>query len=153
MMIDKEKIKSKIAIIDENTSELKKMQGLSLDDLFHNLRDRAAVKYFIRTSIEAMIDISAHIIARNLLGTPSTNVEVILTLVQKKIIPDENLITYTKMVKYRNRLTHFYDEVSVNEIYDIIQNHLGDFDLFIHDILIYLEKEDHSFGIYQENML
>ncbi|OQX85575.1 MAG: hypothetical protein B6D55_07250, partial [Candidatus Omnitrophica bacterium 4484_70.2] len=66
-MIDKEKIKNKIAIIKENLSELEKMKSLTLKDLSCNLRDLAAAKYFIRTSIEAMIDIGSHIIAKNLL--------------------------------------------------------------------------------------
>lgn len=139
-MIDQEKIKSKIGIIRENFLELKKMQDLSLEDLARSARDLAAAKYFIRTSIEAMIDIGTHIIAKNLLGTPSTNVEVILILAKKGVISEDNLEVYTKMVKYRNRLTHFYNEVSAQEIYHTIQSRLGDFESFIQDILLYLEK-------------
>jgi len=68
-------------------------------------------------------------------------VEVILVLAEKGIIPQKNAEIYVKMVKYRNRLTHFYNEVTVSEIYNIIQNYLGDFKLFIKDILYFLEKE------------
>ena len=136
-MIDREKIKYKITIIRENLSELEKMQDLPLDTLSSNARDLAAAKYFIRTSIEAMIDIGAHIIAKNLLGTPSTNVEVMIILAQKKVIPENNLEVYTKIVRYRNRLTHFYSEVTAQEIYDIIHNHLHDFEAFVKDILHY----------------
>lgn len=139
-MIDQEKIKTKIEIIRENLNELKKMKGLSLEDLSANARDLAAAKYFIRTSIEAMIDIGMHIIAKGLLGTPSTNIEVVITLAKKGIVPERNLEVYTKMVKYRNRLTHFYSEVTVQEIYNIIQTHLVDFETFIKDILIYLDR-------------
>jgi len=139
-MIDQEKIKTKIEIIRENLNELKKMKGLSLEDLSANARDLAAAKYFIRTSIEAMIDIGMHIIAKGLLGTPSTNIEVVITLAKKGIVPESNLEVYTKMVKYRNRLTHFYSEVTVQEIYNIIQTHLVDFETFIKDILIYLDR-------------
>jgi len=139
-MIDQEKIKTKIEIIRENLNELKKMKGLSLEDLSANARDLAAAKYFIRTSIEAMIDIGMHIIAKGLLGTPSTNIEVVITLAKKGIVPERNLEVYTKMVKYRNRLTHFYSEVTVQEIYNIIQTHLVDFETFIKDILLYLDR-------------
>ena len=141
-MIDREKIKNKIGIIRENLSELEKMRELSLEDLSHSARDLAAAKYFIRTSIEAMIDISAHIIAKNLLGTPSTNVEVMLILAQKGVVSEVRLELYTKMVKYRNRLTHFYNEVSIQEIYNIIQTRICDFDSFLQDILLYLKQKD-----------
>ena len=140
-MIDREKIKNKIAIIKENLGELEKMKDLSLEDFSRSLRDLAAAKYFIRTSIEAMIDVGTHIIAKKLLGTPSTNVEVILILAQKGVIPQKEVEIYIKMVKYRNRLTHFYNEVSIQEICEIIQNHLCDFGSFIQDILLYLEQE------------
>jgi uncharacterized protein YutE (UPF0331/DUF86 family) len=61
-------------------------------------------------------------------------------LAEKNIIPQENAVVYVKMVKYRNRLVHFYSELTVSEIYNIIQNNLGDFDLFIKDISIFLNR-------------
>jgi uncharacterized protein YutE (UPF0331/DUF86 family) len=141
-MIDKEKIKSKIRIIHENLQELEDMKSISLEDLLKQKRDVAAAKYFIRVSIEAMIDIGSHIIAKCMLGSPSTNAEVMKMLGEKGILPQENLPTYLKMVKYRNRLVHFYHEVTIPEIYDIIQNHQKDFKCFIKDILIFLDKHE-----------
>lgn len=140
-MLDKEKIKQKIGIIRDSVSELEKMKTLSPGAFSANVRDLAAAKYFIRTSIEAMIDIGAHIIARNTFGAPSTNVEIMLILAREGVIAEGKLGVYTKMVRYRNRLTHFYGEVSVEEIHGIIQSHLSDFDSFIHGITLYLEKE------------
>ena len=35
------------------------------------------------------------------------------------------------MAGYRNRLTHFYADVTPEEIYAIINENLGDFDIFI----------------------
>lgn len=140
-MIDKEKIKQKIGIIMESVSELQKMKTLSPESLSANARDLAAAKYFIRTSIETMIDIGAHIIARNTFGAPASNVEVISILAREGVIGEEKLGVYTKMARYRNRLTHFYGEVSVEEIHGIIQNHLSDFESFIQDIILHLEKE------------
>lgn len=90
-MIDREKIKNKINIIRENFSELEKMKALSSEELSHNVRDLAAAKYLIRTAIEAMIDLGSHIIAKNLLGVPSTNVEVMVILAKKGVIPEEHL--------------------------------------------------------------
>ena len=44
------------------------------------------------------------------------------------------------MVGYRNRLTHFYFEVTPKEMYKIIQNNLGDFDKFLKYIKKILEN-------------
>jgi uncharacterized protein YutE (UPF0331/DUF86 family) len=141
-MIDKEKIKTKIDIIQENIRELKKLKSLKLDELSTSKRDLAAAKYFIRTAIEAMIDIGSHIVAKKLFGVPNTNVEVMLILKEKGVLSKENISTYVKMVKYRNRLTHFYYELTPDEIFDIIQNKLSDFEKYIAEILKYLKKEN-----------
>lgn len=137
-MVDKEKIKTKIGIIQENIEELGKLQSLKPEELSNSKRDLAAAKYFLRTSIEAMIDIGSHIIAKKFLGIPDTNVGVILKLAEKGVLSKENAGVYTKMVKYRNRLTHFYVEVNSQEIFDIIHNKLGDFEKYIAEILKYL---------------
>ncbi len=140
-MIDIEKIKDKIEIIRENLVELERMKFIPLEEFCESKRDVAASKHFLQISIESMIDICFHICAKQMFGVPSTNTEVIKLLGGKDVFPQENITTYLKMVKYRNRLVHFYHEVSVQEIYDIIQNYLDDFRSFIKDILIYLEKK------------
>lgn len=45
-----------------------------------------------------------------------------------------------EMAGYRNRLTHFYFEVTPKEMYKIIQNNLGDFDKFLKYIKKILEN-------------
>lgn len=47
------------------------------------------------------------------------------------------------MAKYRNRLVHFYAEIAAEEIYRILQNDLGDFDIFlsaVRDLLAHPER-------------
>jgi len=139
-MVDKEKLKIKIGIIQENLEELEKLRSLSLEDLSNSKRDLAAAKYFLRTSIEAMLDIGSHIIAKKFLGIPDTNVGIVLILAEKGVLSKENTDVYVKMVKYRNRLTHFYFEVSSQEIFDIMHNKLGDFGKYIAEILEYLKE-------------
>jgi len=45
-----------------------------------------------------------------------------------------------KMAGYRNRLTHFYFEITPAELHEIIQNNLGDFRVFLKHIKIILEE-------------
>lgn len=140
-MIDIEKIKSRIEIIRSNVMELEEMKGLSLENFSRQKRDVAAAKHFLREAIEAIIDIGSHIVAKRLLGAPTSAADVMITLREKGVIPQENVKVYVKMVKYRNRLVHFYHEVTIAELYDIIQNQLQDFENFIGDISSYLERD------------
>ena len=44
------------------------------------------------------------------------------------------------MAGYRNRLVHFYHEVSVEELYQITTHHLSDLDQFIKEMGAFLES-------------
>jgi len=37
-------------------------------------------------------------------------------------------------------MVHLYHEISSEEIYDILQNHLGDMEKFISEIVLFMEK-------------
>jgi len=56
-----------------------------------------------------------------------------------------------EMAGYRNRLTHFYFEVTPKEMYKIIQNNLGDFDKFLKYIKKILEKKIFKLSINNES--
>lgn len=53
------------------------------------------------------------------------------------IFAQEKLLS---MAKYRNRLVHFYAEISPTELYEILQKDLGDFDVFLTAIKNVLEN-------------
>lgn len=44
------------------------------------------------------------------------------------------------MAGYRNRLTHFYAEITPEEIYNILQNNLEDISLFLKEIKNFLGR-------------
>lgn len=138
-MVNQEKIRDKIQIIKNNLSKLEsiKQTGLKefLDDPFMS---DAAIRQ-LQVSIEAMLDISHHIVSRKHLGTPKTYRETIELLAQAGIIPQQQLPTLINMVKFRNRAVHLYDKISSEEVYGIIRDHLPDFDNFICAIVYYIK--------------
>ncbi|MEN2984391.1 MAG: HepT-like ribonuclease domain-containing protein [Dictyoglomaceae bacterium] len=76
----------------------------------------------------------------------STYKEIALALAKENIIP-ENFVKekLVKMAGYRNRLIHFYSEVSLEELYSIIQNNIKDFEEFLKYIKELLENPE-KFG-------
>lgn len=54
-----------------------------------------------------------------------------------------------RMAGYRNPLTHFYAEIMPQELYDIIQRDLGDFDAFLSSVKQVLEHPE-KFGLSRE---
>lgn len=98
--------------------------------LSDDITSTASVRY-LQTSIEAVIDIGNHIISREGLGIPRTYAETIELLVDNGILPREHRESYLQMVRFRNRAVHLYDEIDTAEVFEILDHHLGDFDLVI----------------------
>ncbi len=130
-MVDKEKIRSKIQTIEENSVKLKELRKYSLQDFLKDFRNVEAAKHLLQVNIEAMIDVANHIVARNRWRTPGTSAEAFALLEQNGYFTIDDLNTFNKMVKFRNRLVHLYHMVDDNELYKILQENLDDFSLFV----------------------
>ena len=62
------------------------------------------------------------------------------TLGEKKVISKDFCEVLIKMAGYRNRMVHFYKEISPEELYNILQNNLEDLLKFLDEIRLFLEK-------------
>ena len=69
--------------------------------------------------------------------------EIAQKLGENKIVPLEFANNQlVKMAKYRNRLVHFYAQVSCQELHQIISKDLGDFEFFLSSIKNLLEHPE-----------
>lgn len=98
-------------------------------------------------ALEGIFHISTHILSR-IPGGQATEYKSIAKKMGELGIVDALFANeqLTQMAGYRNRLVHFYAEVSAEEIYDIIKNRLSDFDIFLTGVKKVLEHPE-TFGI------
>ena len=101
-------------------------------------------QFHLHRALEGVFNISTHILSRLPGGVATQYKEVALQMGHHLIVPPEFADTkLVKMAKYRNRLVHFYAEVTPDELYQILNQDLGDFDIFlsaIKDLLDHPEK-------------
>ncbi|AGK95783.1 type VII toxin-antitoxin system HepT family RNase toxin [Clostridium pasteurianum] len=140
--IDLPKIKQKIVFMQGNLDKLKKLQNISKDIFLKDFRNVDSAKYLLQVTIEAMLDISNHIIARNRWGKPETNKESFEILAGKNIIEEKYVDTYFSMAKFRNRIVHMYFNVSDEMIYEINQNNLEEFEVFVNNIVKNIDVQE-----------
>ena len=100
----------------------------------------AAAESYLRRCLEAIFDIGRHIIAKTAGKAEVEYKEVVTRLREIGVITQAHAENLKLMAGYRNRLVHFYDEVSDVELYQIIQNNLGDIEEFVRQIAAFLEK-------------
>lgn len=143
--LNKEVILSRIREIEKDLNKLSNFKSFPLEE-FEKDDNFAIAEHYLRRALEAVFDIGNHILSRIPGVRVSTYKEIALTLHKENIIPEkfakEKLV---RMAGYRNRLIHFYSEVSVEELYKIIQNNLEDFEEFLKYIKDLL-KNPEKFG-------
>ena len=66
--------------------------------------------------------------------------EIAPALVAVGILNDEQSGLLRQMAGYRNRMVHFYHEISERELYDIVTTELGDVDRALEAILDWLRN-------------
>lgn len=133
--IDLPKVKRRIMFMQENLEKLNRLQKIDRDVFIKDFRNVDSAKYLLQVTIEAMLDISNHIIARNRWGRPETNKESFEIIADQGIIERKYINTYFTMVKFRNRIVHMYFDVDNEMIYEIIHNNLNDLEVFIKTIV------------------
>ncbi len=134
-MIDQQRILKKIIMIENNVSKLNSLEKIVPEEFFSDFRNIESSKHLLQVSIECMIDICEHIVAKKRLGTPDSAAECIRIVFNSGCFPQENVDTYLTMTKFRNRIVHLYHDMDDREIYAIIKERLNDFNRFIKDIL------------------
>jgi len=131
LTVNKDKLRDKISFIERNLRRLTRLASLPREQFVaEDIPFLAAVR-LLQTAIEAMIDIASHIAARERLGSPKTYAEAFELLAEAQIIPPNFLPIAKKMVSFRNRAVHLYDNIDPDAVYAIIRQNLQDFEEFI----------------------
>ena len=133
--LSKTKIETKLAIIRESLSELQSLVSKTNKESFVSSKDQTAIaEHYIRRALEAVFDIANHVLSRFPFSPgkrPFTYKEMAIALGDKGVVDKEFADrTLMKMAGYRNRLIHFYDEVTSEELFNVICDQLSDFDTF-----------------------
>lgn len=131
MVVDKQRLEDKIYFVKKNLKKLYELKKEAKENFISDYRIFDSAKYNLQVSIEALIDIGNHIISRENFELPATNADTFRILVKENIISKEKLKSYIAMAKFRNMVVHLYEEIDEEEIYNIVQNHLDDFEYFI----------------------
>ncbi len=139
-MTNKSKIIEKLRIIKENIAKLETLRRFTEEEFTGNFQRFDSAKYNLQTAIEAMIDICNHIISSNTYEIPNTNADSIRILCSHNIISPEMQDKFVAMTKFRDRVVHIYHQVDNAEVYRILAEELKDFQIFINDITIFMEK-------------
>ena len=144
--LEKDVIIKRINGIQADIKELSLLSNIPFEKFEAGVGFKLA-QFHMHRALEGVFHISAHILSR-IPGAQATQYqEFARKLGEYGIIEKEFANTkLVEMAKYRNRLVHFYAEISAKELYAILREDLADFDVFLSAVKRLLEHPD-QFGL------
>lgn len=138
--LEQDIILKRINGIEGEISEMQILAKIPLNEFRDGIGFKLA-QYHLHRALEGVFHISAHIISR-IPGAQATQYKELARLLGEHNILDKNFANtvLVEMAKYRNRLVHFYAEITPEELYSILNNHLNDFDVFLSAVKRFLKN-------------
>ena len=139
-MINKTLVYERLAFICEAVKKLESYSRIELKQ-FAGSDQAAAAESYLRRALEAIFDVGRHILSK--LGEyelASEYKSIAVGLAKRGVVTPELGAQLVEMAGYRNRLVHFYHQVSDEELHEIIRHDLGDVRQFISEIKSFVAK-------------
>lgn len=130
--LKRQSIVPRIDGILHDVEKLRTIVERGMTELEKNEESFALAQFYLRQALEGIFHIGEHILSRLNGGRATEYKEIAKKLGERGIVDREFAQTkLTAVAGYRNRLTHFYADITPEEMYKILQNDLGDFDVFL----------------------
>jgi uncharacterized protein YutE (UPF0331/DUF86 family) len=97
-----------------------------MDVFVQDPRNAAAAESYLRRSLEALFDIGRHVLAKAFDIATSEYKSIPRGLREVGILSEEEADLLRQMAGYRNRLVHFYDQITTEELYTICAQQMDD---------------------------
>jgi uncharacterized protein YutE (UPF0331/DUF86 family) len=125
--VDLKVVTGRLDIAAACVRELRALPASSLEEFEADARNPAAAESFLRRGLEALLDAARHLLAKaHGVGAVEYR-QVALRAAEQGIILDRAVAeTFRKLAGYRNRLTHFYADITPQELFLIVTGELGD---------------------------
>jgi len=127
--IDLKIVGDRLRILQLCLDQLERIPAADRTEFTQDFRSAAAAESLLRRAIEALLDAARHVLARAHGLAALEYREVARLAAEKGLVADPALgRRFVEIAGFRNRLTHYYDEVTPEELLRILQTELGDLD-------------------------
>jgi len=128
-----------IRFIETCLMELKPFSTMNKEEFLSDRKNPPFVESYLRRSLEAIFDVSRHILSKTYGFKDIEYKSIAKALGEKEIITKELSNVLSEMAGYRNRMVHFYKEITPEELYCITRDNLKDIDRFTKEIVAFIK--------------
>lgn len=135
-------IAERVAWIRRMVASLRALPGGSVETFQSDPRNSAAADSYLRRALEAVLDLGRHILAKGFGRGVSEYKDVAKVLVEVGVLDEPHGALLRDLAGYRNRLVHFYHDVSDLELYEIRTNRLSDIESLVEAMLQWINAHE-----------
>jgi uncharacterized protein YutE (UPF0331/DUF86 family) len=125
-LISKKVIADRLDLVERMIGEIESLPLSSFKEFMGDRRNLWTAESCLRRSIEALLDIGRHILAKGFAIGVSEYKEIALRLGELGILSSSEVELLKILGGYRNRLVHFYHEIGEEELFRICKDQLED---------------------------
>ena len=119
-------IADRLEIVARLLDQIRALPLMDHDLFFADTRNAAAAESCLRRSLEALLDLGRHILAKGYGVGVSEYKEIANELRRCDVLSADDATLLRILAGYRNRLVHFYHEVAAEELFILCSEKLGD---------------------------
>jgi uncharacterized protein YutE (UPF0331/DUF86 family) len=119
-------VADKVAMVRRMLDGIRSLPLESLADFTADPRMVAAGDSYLRRALEALLDLARHVLAKGFGRAPAEYAQVAHQLGEVGVVRAALAARLGVMARYRNRMVHFYDEITEAELFGILTIELGD---------------------------
>jgi len=124
-------IAERVAWINRMLANLRRLPLDSYVTFRSDPRNIAAAESYLRRALEALLDLGRHVLAKGFGQAVAEYKDIAINLVQSGVLDRKKGELLRELAGYRNRLVHFYHEISDQELYEICTARLNDIELLL----------------------
>jgi len=132
-------ISDKVAWVERMVSEINKLPLESLEAFLGDNRNIWTAESCLRRALEGLMDLGRHILAKGFGQGVTEYKQIGQGLLEQRVFSEADAELFKKLAGYRNRVVHYYHEVSSEELYRISRDNLVDINRLVKTILTWLD--------------
>lgn len=127
-------IENKISSAKKYLKILERYKEYKKEEIENNIDIRGAVERYLYLAVQSTIDLAEALIAYKSLRKPTTMSESFYILNEERIISSKLTNNLVKMVGFRNIITHDYEKIDYEIVYNVLHKGKKDIERFIEGI-------------------
>jgi uncharacterized protein YutE (UPF0331/DUF86 family) len=133
-------VADKIALVRRMLDAIRTLPLEELERFSIDPRMAAAGESYLRRALEGLLDLARHVLAKGFGRAPAEYAVVARELGEVGVTTADVATRLVSMARYRNRMVHFYDEVTERELFELLTTRLDDFEKVIGDVTQWMAK-------------